>query len=964
MNGPGASPRAGQSQDAASRGSLSALLPPALVSRAIELGSYLASRGARVLGSAEQLAITLLGFAVVTSRGTYAISKDLLHATTGTVHRYLPGLPLPHLLTGDEQPTATAAGAGTGERSGSEEEAQVIGMGGGFALNLATTKLSGEAAEPASPQLTTPRAGQTSGLEGRLAGKPGGPELGGGTAGTAGTAWVPQTPGQLQESLSSEQALDAARPHHRNIDVPAYAAALAPYAETERHMLGSQAEEQPGAAAFESGSGLELEGSLERKRRLDGLLRETQELRHKTTAALVQAEGLDVTGTITGTAAGTAPGTAGGTGAADEGIGGGAVAFGSGGMGEPAAATEKVPAEGLEGEEARGRAAAVPFAVPSPVTTTRRVSPSGAARRPSSPSSVPLEPMPADISGREGRPVAPELEALPEASEEEASTPAGAAAEPAQPDAEQRLKGLFAHAPLASAPGTIGGTAGRATGTASGGGWRYDYGSPEMLSGVAGQRVGVERWTAPAVLGAGLAGAGATAAAMPGGEETAGVTAEQVAAAGGGRSSSGGAVGTAAGVAAPYHRRRRPSHHYTHHSNTLTPSTTAAAAASASASHPHQQHPLLRRLSVAAEELTGGACSPPASSPSAAAKLWLLGLAAVATLQSQVLSRLAAAAVVALVLGMVLVVLIHEGTQAAAAAMVALLAKAITPTAPLSEPGLTAPLASAPAGAGAEAAPEPTTTTTAPTSAPTTTPTAAAAAAAAPSPPFDAAVSAEGEERLPSVQLSRSQEEAVPLPLPLSPSGAESGGTAVPTTAVPAAEGGAVEAGKDRAVDTDRIAVLPTDAAATAPTTAAEQPTAPAVAAAAAATAALAPQARIAEPITPAAVPAPTTAAATPTSTTAPTAAAAPPTSTTAPTTAAAAPTTTTAAAAAAQQQKSVSKAEPLSDMGAGVTPAGPALAASGLTGPGQAQPLPKQKRKKTIRSMLHKIKKTIIPPS
>lgn len=68
MNGPGASPRAGQSQDAASRGSLSALLPPALVSRAIELGSYLASRGARVLGSAEQLAITLLGFAVVTSR--------------------------------------------------------------------------------------------------------------------------------------------------------------------------------------------------------------------------------------------------------------------------------------------------------------------------------------------------------------------------------------------------------------------------------------------------------------------------------------------------------------------------------------------------------------------------------------------------------------------------------------------------------------------------------------------------------------------------------------------------------------------------------------------------------------------------------------------------------------------------------------------------------------------------------
>ncbi|KAI3434374.1 hypothetical protein D9Q98_002453 [Chlorella vulgaris] len=816
MNGPGASPRAGQSQDAASRGSLSALLPPALVSRAIELGSYLASRGARVLGSAEQLAITLLGFAVVTSRGTYAISKDLLHATTGTVHRYLPGLPLPHLLTGDEQPTATAAGAGTGERSGSEEEAQVIGMGGGFALNLATTKLSGEAAEPASPQLTTPRAGQTSGLEGRLAGKPGGPELGGGTAGTAGTAWVPQTPGQLQESLSSEQALDAARPHHRNIDVPAYAAALAPYAETERHMLGSQAEEQPGAAAFESGSGLELEGSLERKRRLDGLLRETQELRHKTTAALVQAEGLDVTGTITGTAAGTAPGTAGGTGAADEGIGGGAVAFGSGGMGEPAAATEKVPAEGLEGEEARGRAAAVPFAVPSPVTTTRRVSPSGAARRPSSPSSVPLEPMPADISGREGRPVAPELEALPEASEEEASTPAGAAAEPAQPDAEQRLKGLFAHAPLASAPGTIGGTAGRATGTASGGGWRYDYGSPEMLSGVAGQRVGVERWTAPAVLGAGLAGAGATAAAMPGGEETAGVTAEQ----------------------------------------------------------------------------------------------------------------------------------------------------AITPTAPLSEPGLTAPLASAPAGAGAEAAPEPTTTTTAPTSAPTTTPTAAAAAAAAPSPPFDAAVSAEGEERLPSVQLSRSQEEAVPLPLPLSPSGAESGGTAVPTTAVPAAEGGAVEAGKDRAVDTDRIAVLPTDAAATAPTTAAEQPTAPAVAAAAAATAALAPQARIAEPITPAAVPAPTTAAATPTSTTAPTAAAAPPTSTTAPTTAAAAPTTTTAAAAAAQQQKSVSKAEPLSDMGAGVTPAGPALAASGLTGPGQAQPLPKQKRKKTIRSMLHKIKKTIIPPS
>lgn len=61
-------------------------------------------------------------------QGTYAISKDLLHATTGTVHRYLPGLPLPHLLTGDEQPTATAAGAGTGERSGSEEEAQVCGL--------------------------------------------------------------------------------------------------------------------------------------------------------------------------------------------------------------------------------------------------------------------------------------------------------------------------------------------------------------------------------------------------------------------------------------------------------------------------------------------------------------------------------------------------------------------------------------------------------------------------------------------------------------------------------------------------------------------------------------------------------------------------------------------------------------------------------------------------------------------
>jgi hypothetical protein len=83
---------------------------------------------------------------------------------------------------------------------------------------------------------------------------------------------------------------------------------------------------------------------------------------------------------------------------------------------------------------------------------------------------------------------------------------------------------------------------------------------------------------------------------------------------------------------------------------------------------------------VAAEELTGGgARSPPTSSPSAVAKLWLLGLAAVATLQSQVLSRLAAAAVVALVLGMVLVVLIHEGTQAAAAAMVALLAKVRLP---------------------------------------------------------------------------------------------------------------------------------------------------------------------------------------------------------------------------------------------------------------------------------------------
>ncbi|KAL4852675.1 hypothetical protein ACK3TF_006242 [Chlorella vulgaris] len=964
MNGPGASPRAGQSEHAASRGSLSALLPPALVSRALELGSYLASRGARVLGSAEQLAITLLGFAVVTSRGTYAISKDLLHATTGTVHRYLPGLPLPHLLTGDEQPTATAAGAGTVDTSGSEEEAQVIGMGGGFALNLATAKSSGEAAELASPELTTPRAGQTSGLEGRLAGKPGGPELGGGTAGTAGTAWVPQTPGQLQESLSSEQALDAARHHHRNIDVPAYAAALAPYAETERHMLGSQAEEQPGAAAFESGSGLELEGSLERKRRLDGLLRETQELRHKTTAALVQAEGLDVTGIATGTAADTATGTAAGTAAADEGIGGGAVAFGSGGMGEQAAATEEVSAGGAEGGEARGRAAAVPFAVPSPVTTTRRMSPSGAAHRPSSPSAVPLEPMPADISGREGRPVAPELEALPEASEEEASTPAGAAAEPAQPDAEQRLKGLFAPAPLASAPGTAGGTAGRATGTASSGGWRYDHGSPEMLSGVAGQRVGVERWTAPALLGAGLAGAGATAAAMPGAEETTGVTAEQVAVAEGGSSGSGGAAGTAAGVAAPYHRRPRHSYLHTCHSKPLSPSTTAAPA-SASASRPHQQHPLLRRLSVAAEELTGGgARSPTASSPSAAAKLWLLGLAAVATLQSQVLSRLAAAAVVALVLGMALVVLIHEGTQAAAAAMVALLAKATPPTAsasePVLQPNLTAPLASAPA-AGAESAPEPIITTTTTSAAPTT----AAAAAAAQSPPFDAAASADGEERLPSVQLSRSQEEAVPLPLPLSPSGAESGGTAVPITAVPAAEGGTVEAGKDRAVDTDRIAVLPTDAAATAPITAAEQPTAPAAAAAAAAPA---PQARTAdELITPAAVPAPTTAAATPISTTAPTTAAAPPTSTTAPTTAAIAqPTTTTAAAAAAQQQKSVSKAEALSDMGAGVTPAGPALAAGRLTGQGQAsaQPLPKQKRKKTIRSMLHKIKKTIIPPS
>jgi hypothetical protein len=104
---------------------------------------------------------------------------------------------------------------------------------------------------------------------------------------------------------------------------------------------------------------------------------------------------------------------------------------------------------------------------------------------------------------------------------------------------------------------------------------------------------------------------------------------------------------------------------------------------------------------------------------------------------------------------------------------------------PVLQPNLTAPLASAPA-AGAESAPEPIITTTTTSAAPTT-------AAATPSPPFDAAASAEGEERLPSVQLSRSQEEAVPLPLPLSPSGAESGGTAVPTTAVPAAEGGTLE---------------------------------------------------------------------------------------------------------------------------------------------------------------------------
>jgi hypothetical protein len=32
------------------------------------------------------------------------------------------------LLTGDEQPTATAAGAGTVDTSGSEEEAQVCGL--------------------------------------------------------------------------------------------------------------------------------------------------------------------------------------------------------------------------------------------------------------------------------------------------------------------------------------------------------------------------------------------------------------------------------------------------------------------------------------------------------------------------------------------------------------------------------------------------------------------------------------------------------------------------------------------------------------------------------------------------------------------------------------------------------------------------------------------------------------------
>lgn len=97
-----------------------------------------------------------------------------------------------------------------------------------------------------------------------------------------------------------------------------------------------------------------------------------------------------------------------------------------------------------------------------------------------------------------------------------------------------------------------------------------------------------------------------------------------------------------------------------------------------------RQRQLLRRLSAAAGQLAGSLPSPETGGRAATSTLkqWLLGLAAVAMVQSRALASLAAVALLLVVVAMVLVVLAKEAAAAVGTGLVWVLEAARLPETP------------------------------------------------------------------------------------------------------------------------------------------------------------------------------------------------------------------------------------------------------------------------------------------
>ncbi|PSC67224.1 hypothetical protein C2E20_9088 isoform A [Micractinium conductrix] len=378
-----------------------------LTQRLTNLISWTWGTATASVASVERLLAALAGAGIGGVEGAYQYSKALLSGAEP-----LPGARSRPMLRGR---SASDGGGGDAGRN-ADLEPQVIGLGAGYSLNVASAEAAPEA--PSPQQYTPPRGPKAAPAE---------EELGIG----AGVPRAPATPAAaaaLPSAIYSQE-----RPEQRE----APHAFGEGYAGQEEEAMGTQLQgpEEPRPAGPVTAPGLVGEGVEEapprhgrdhldalareggpavgpaspQRARLDALARETWDIRAKTSEALRRAE--------------------------------------------------EMPGGEEEGEEARPPALAHLHA-----PTLSRKSPAG------------MEPMPpAMISGDEGRPLAPGLEALPEGVEEGGSVEGSAhaarpLAAPAIPPGLELAGGVAAGgaaaaaAPSRAAPAAEGGAAARLKG--------------------------------------------------------------------------------------------------------------------------------------------------------------------------------------------------------------------------------------------------------------------------------------------------------------------------------------------------------------------------------------------------------------------------------------------------------------------------------------------------------------------